>query len=327
MSRSAIVMVVAGAILLGVAAVVFQHYWPVLALKSTLTKLILLGLAGYGALLTAVMIRRIAEPSLPMPILAWGVAIAWFVFGIIATFKGSAEDNEHRRDRYLNSTEPAKSSTFGKHGTGMGWAIFLTLVGLGMYGVGVGMTYWMGRQTLEAPIVAKTPPGSKQPGLPAGMRPPGEAAKPVMNSVVDASDLKSAIAYASKSMTADSEPGEGSKQLAHWLAARGKWADVAVAKNETSIELVEKDAVAQRGKRLCIAGTLLRIEKQTHDGVELHEARLITAQRDQVELYAVGKTGNLVKRRPAKFCGVITGAEREGRAIVAFAVGMFDTNK
>lgn len=308
-------MVVAGAILLGVAAFVFMHYWPVLALKSGLTKAIVIGLAGYGALLTAVMIRRIADPSLPMPILAWVVAFAYFIFSMFQPKTDDEKLHEH-----MHASDVEKSSSFGKQGTGMGWAIFLTLVGLGMYGAGIGITHYMARKTLEAPAIDKPAPPAKQPEQ---TKP---ATKPVVTDVTDTGDLKSAIAYASKSLT-DSEPSEGSKQLAKWLAKRGTWADVSVAKNETSVDLVEKDAAKQRGLRLCIAGTLERIEKQTIEGTEVYAARLITAQKDPVELYAVGKTGTLVKRNPAKFCGVVTGGLREGRATVTFAVGMFDTNK
>ncbi len=322
MSRSLVVMVVAGAILLGVLAFVFQHYWPVLALESTLMKAILIGLGVYGALLAAVMIRRIADPTLPMPILAWVVAGAWFIFGLIAHAHHHSKD-ENRDHHHHHDTDPAKSSSFGKAGTGMAWAIFLTLVGLAMYAAGVGITHYIAKHRLEAPLAA---PSTTKPAIetPAADQ---RATIPVPSDVTDVSDLPSAITYASKRMTADAEPSEGAKQLARWMAKRGKWGDVSVAKNETSVDLVEKDAARQRGLRLCIAGTLERIEKQTFEGTEVHSARLITAQKDAVELYAVGKTGALVKRKPAKFCGVVTGGMREGRVTVTFAVGMFDTNK
>ena len=120
------------------------------------------------------------------------------------------------------------------------------------------------------------------------------------------------------------------------LAALARHAELATLKlDKTNVTDANSAPLAdlERLEELSLANTeagddtLERIAKQSLDGVEVHEARLVTAQKDAVELYAVGKTGNLVKRKPAKFCGVITGAEREGRAIVAFAVGMFDTNK
>ena len=42
-------------------------------------------------------------------------------------------------------------------------------------------------------------------------------------------------------------------------------------------------------------------------------------------VFAIAACGGSAK--PAKFCGVVTGAQRDGKAIVTFAVGMFDTNK
>ncbi len=327
--RSAVVMMVAGSILLGVLAFVFKHYWPAIAVEPTKTKVLILALGGYGALLAAVMIRRIVDPSLDMPILAWLIAGGWMIY---RAFHKTPEERriEEENDRMHRTPAPEESSSFGKGGTGIWWAIGLTVIGLGMYAAGLTGAWMLDAKLAHAAPVEKARPK-------AAAEPPQQPATTTLvdikTSTVDLGDitelngLPTVLVIASKKMTADSEPSEGSKQLARWLAKKGTWADVSVAKSETSIELVEKDAAAQRGKRLCLAGTLERIEKQTFDGVEVHEARVITAQKDAVEVYAVGNTGALVKRKPAKFCGVVTGAQRDGKAIVTFAVGMFDTNK
>jgi hypothetical protein len=317
MSRSAIVMVVAGAILLGVLAVVTQHYWPVLALQSTLFKLIVIGIGVYGALLTAVMIRRIAEPSLPMPILAWVVAIVWFVVGLIGAAKTDPDDRRHE----LHRTEPETSSSFGKQGTGMGWAIFLTIVGLGMYAAGLGLTYWKGKHTLEAP-----PPTTAQTKPAAPSTPEPKPAAPA--TIFDQPTLAKAVDFARAELTDTRDaPSQGAKLLAKYIAVKSKWAELAVAKNETSLEVVEKNPMAQLGKRVCVSGALAKLEAQNLDGLELHVGRINIANGDGIEMYAVGKTGTLARRKPAKFCGVVTGRYDGGGAPATFAVGMFDTNK
>ena len=332
MSRSVVVMLVAGAILLGVLAFVFKHYWPAIAVEPTKTKVLIFTLGGYGALLAAVMIRRIVEPSLDMPILAWLIAGVWMIY---RAFHKTPEERriEEENDRMNRTPDPEQSSSFGNNGTGIWWAIGLTVVGLGMYAAGITGAWLLNEKQKPSSATAKP---KAEPAPPAPAPPPtkttvdvktSEVNRPSSDDITDLPNLPAAVAVTTRQTTADSEPSDGSKRLARWLAKKGTWADVSVAKSETSIELVEKDAASQRGKRLCLAGTLERIEKQTFEGVEVHEARVITAQKDAVEVYAVGRTGALVKRKPAKFCGVVTGAQRDGKAIVTFAVGMFDTNK
>ncbi len=327
-------MLIAGAILLGVLAFVFKHYWPAIAVEPTKIKVLLFTLGGYGALLATVMIRRIVEPKLDMPILAWLIAGLWMIY---RAFHKTSEERriEAENDRMNRTPDPAETSTFGDNGTGLGWAIGLTLIGLGMYAAGIGGAWFVNEKLVHAgpvekvkPKAAPEPPKKPAPSTTSTVDiKTTEVIRPAPGDITDLNGLPTAVAVAARKMTADSEPSEGTKLLARWMAKKGKWADVSVTKSETSIELVEKDATAQRGKKLCIAGTLERIEKQTVDGVELHEARVVTAQKDAVEVYAVGRTGALVKRKPAKFCGVVTGAQRDGKAIVTFAVGMFDTNK
>lgn len=318
--RSAVVMVVAGAILLGVLAFVLEHYWPVIAVEPTKMKVLIFALGGYGALLAAVMIRRIVDPSLDMPILAWLIAGVWMIF---RAFHKTPEERriEEENDRMNRTPAPEASSSFGEQGTGIGWALGLTVIGLGLYAAGITCAWRLNKN--QQPATEKAAPEAPKPPPP---QPPADV-KPTTASApgafMDLVDLAAVVA--TLKTTADSEPS--SRRLARWMAKKGTWAELAVAKNETSIELVEKDAAAQRGKRLCLAGTLERIEKQTFDGIDVHEARVITAQKDVVEVYAVGNTGALVKRKPAKFCGVVTGAQRDGKTIVTFAVGMFDTNK
>jgi hypothetical protein len=326
--RSAIVMLVAGAILFAITGFMFHKYWPVFQHETPPIKALVFMLAIYGALLTPVMIRRIVDPSLSMPILAWIVAGVWF---IMRMFQQTTEERE-RQEEEERRNGPAKSSSFGKQGTGIGWAIGLTLVGIAFLVGGLGLLYVTGRKA-EAAVTAKPQPKKPEvkPAVPASTSTTTftvDIPKPKTSPIGDQPDLKSAIVQAARTgMTNDSEPSDGAKGLAAWMAKRGTWGDLAVAKNETSIELVEKDPSSARGDRLCVAGTLERIEKQSHDGVEVWSARVITASKDAVEVYAVGKTGSLAKRKPAKFCGVVTGAQRDGKTLVTFAVGMFDTNK
>lgn len=328
--RSAVVMLVAGAILLAIGGyLVFHHYWPVLAHEKLPVKVGIIMLVGYGALLMAVMIRRIIEPGLDMPLLAWIVAFAYFIF---AHTHRSTEERLRDEERERRG-EAKESSSFGKQGTGMGWAIGLTLVGALLFAAGIGIAYIVVGSRLKDIEFANKTAATKVAPKPAPAKPeptpaPTEQIRPApaAKDILDQGDLLHALGYAAMRMSDDTEPSEGSKQFARWLDKKGTYSELDV-RNQTTIELAEKDIKKARGNKLCVAGTLERIEKEAGAGFELYGARLVMANKDLLEVYAVGKTGALVKRKPAKFCGVITGALREGRATVPFAVGMFDTNK
>jgi hypothetical protein len=109
-----------------------------------------------------------------------------------------------------------------------------------------------------------------------------------------------------------------------------KWADVAVAKDETSFALVRKDADEARGKRMCTSGQVVQIEVQKIPGAGKHSEGLLMSSAGNIyNFIAAGSSGELVERSYARFCGVVTGkydysnsAGGEGHAVEI--VGLFD---
>jgi hypothetical protein len=122
----------------------------------------------------------------------------------------------------------------------------------------------------------------------------------------------------------------GAVLLASWGAKKMTWADVAVAKNETSAALVHKDSDAARGKRMCVRGEIIEIAKDSslQDAV-VFRGLLVTGYSNLTSFVAVGGTGELVARSRARFCGVVIGrfdyANSGGGTSHAISlVGMFD---
>lgn len=108
----------------------------------------------------------------------------------------------------------------------------------------------------------------------------------------------------------------GAALLARFTKLR--WSDVDVA--ETTVAKVQKDADAERGKRLCGDGEIERITRRDVEQRKAFVGRLVLADGDALAFVAVGTTGELVKRDHAKLCGVVTGTSGNDVAVV----GMFD---
>ena len=312
MSRSAVVALIAGAVLAVGLIVAGVIYGPALVTKSHVEQGMAIGLGVFGAGLAAVSIRRIVDPRLRVPVLAWIVLVGFFII--------RAFDRERRRQREGRLLLDDDHKSFGPDGDhmGRGWAIVMTLVAFAVYASGIAVAGYFAsrppRPAIAAPAKVATTAEAPPPAAPAAPK-----------DIVEVASLPAAITFALPYMTDDrSAPNAGAKLLARYGAAKLTWADVVITKNETSLELVEKDPPNAWGKRLCADGTLARIEKQAVDGTELHSARLVTKSGDALELFAVGSTGKLVKRKPARFCGVVTGRLDVAGKPATFAVGMFE---
>lgn len=117
--------------------------------------------------------------------------------------------------------------------------------------------------------------------------------------------------------------------LGMWASKRLAWADVAVAKNETSVALVMKDSEEEAGKRMCASGMIIEIAVQKIQGHKLAVGLLITNARSIVRFVAAGSSGALVANSGARFCGVVTGKFDYGNSAGGTGhgiqmVGMFD---
>ncbi|MEO8703952.1 MAG: hypothetical protein ABI867_28135 [Kofleriaceae bacterium] len=350
MSRSVVVMVIAWAMLMTALVVVGKKYWPLIEDRSHLELVIVGTVALLAGTCAASTIRRIVDPSLGTPIIIWVVSALFFVIWVISLFTNTRRRDDHhhhhghhhhhhhnRRSSYDSSYDSSSSSNTiqpssfvpSDKGMGVGFAVFATIIALICYGAAIWyVVYVAGHPDFlnkaKKPVITAKAPAAKPTPAPTPTPVPKPVAAPA-DELAGIADLAAAIAFARPKLT-DSRhsPSEGAKVLARWAAAKLTWADVAVAKSETSPALVEKEPPKQIGKRMCATGTLERIESATIEGVALSTARLVTKEKDALELYVVGSTGDLVKRKSAKFCGVVTGRLDVDGKPATFAVGMFE---
>jgi hypothetical protein len=146
----------------------------------------------------------------------------------------------------------------------------------------------------------------------------------------DAPTLAGAIAFARPKMT--ETPGgvsAGTLILIGWSARHPHWADVDVPKNETSYELAQTDLEHQKGKRMCVSGTIASIGPVRTDSAHYWNGVLNVGGGKQIAFFGVGGLGTLQGGSKARFCGVVTDAvgnaeqmAHHRRAVVM--VGMLD---
>lgn len=136
MSRAAVVAVVVGVGLLGGVIAIDAMYWGRLVALPRGELAAAIGLGIYGACLFPFGLHRIVHPRLDVPVLAYPVLLAF----VIMRTKGAHDraEREGRLEHYM--TEDKKS--FGPEGDaiGRGWAIFISLVALGMIAIGILLT-------------------------------------------------------------------------------------------------------------------------------------------------------------------------------------------
>ncbi len=321
MSRSAVVAWVSGIALLAAFGVIANLYKHGLDGRAWWVIAITLGLGAYGALVTAMSVRRLVDPDLETP---WPVLVIGFAFIVMSAVGRAEKRKQEGHPNYLVSDDDEfKSSGESGSAMGRGWASLATLLGLVMYGGGITLLWAF----TSHPQYVLTRPAERAPAPTTAETAPTTTTTSVATAapadILAARDLASAIELARPHFTDDrSAPNQGAKLLVRYAAAKLAWRDLEIAKSETSLELVEKDPAKAAGKRLCTTGMLARIEKTVVDGTDAYSARLTTETGDALELYAVGDTGSLVKRRPARFCGVVTGRLDVQRKPATFAVGM-----
>lgn len=115
-----------------------------------------------------------------------------------------------------------------------------------------------------------------------------------------------------------------------WSVDRMQWADVAVTTDETGFALARKDVETERGKRLCVSGSIVEIStEKLEGGAKIYEGLLSSYAGNLYSFFAVGSSGALVATSDARFCGVLVdlfdyenSAGGVGHAVDL--VGMFD---
>lgn len=98
---------------------------------------------------------------------------------------------------------------------------------------------------------------------------------------------------------------------------------------ETKRALVMKDPTSERGKRLCVSGTVTQISVERSTGEMLTIGILMTSSVDFVRFIAVRSSGEIVENTAARICGIVIGTNSYsntggGVTHAAMLVGMFD---
>lgn len=128
--------------------------------------------------------------------------------------------------------------------------------------------------------------------------------------------------------TEGGELSEADKAFARWAARGMKWAELS-AISETEPGLVMKDPDKERGRRVCVSGSIIQIRAEHGDyGTAFHGTFMLYGG-EVVRYVAVGDTGELVEKSGARFCGIVTGTSSYpntggGTTHAIMAVGMFD---
>ncbi len=152
----------------------------------------------------------------------------------------------------------------------------------------------------SAPIAAE------KSAAPSAEVPPPTAEKP-LDVIMTKKTVADALAYASPRMTDEfNKSSDGTLLFAFWAIKNLSWADVAVAKDETTFARVLKDVDVERAKRLCVSGTIVEIETQKVAIGKAYEG-LLTAATNLFHFAAVRSSGDLVERSHARICGFVTG--------------------
>jgi hypothetical protein len=159
--------------------------------------------------------------------------------------------------------------------------------------------------------------------------PPAPKPSPV-SELLEKQTLAEAVEYLKPKMTDtfNSFP-EAAGYLAIWVNQHGfKWKDLANFE-ETRFGKVLKDPDAERGKRICMAGSIVEIAADKTAGFTVYHVGLADNNMRFMRVLAVGSTGELIAQSPFRFCGVVIGKvgfqnSIGGTTEAVYAVGVFD---
>lgn len=124
-------------------------------------------------------------------------------------------------------------------------------------------------------------------------------------------------------------------KFARWAHGRTTMADFNWKFHpKTTHEAVMRDADLERGKRLCVSGSVVQISGETIDGKRFYEAGIVTnsvkGTLDVTRVVAIGDVTDIFQGREAMFCGIVVGRETYpntggGTSHAVRLVGMFVT--
>jgi hypothetical protein len=146
--------------------------------------------------------------------------------------------------------------------------------------------------------------------------------------MANASTLSQAIALSKPAMSdTTDEISPGAAMLALWGARHMQWSELSKVP-PTKYGLVMKDPSQERGKLLCVQGSIIEIHAENTDHGKLFHGGLWSDGGNIYRFIACGSTGELVENSRASFCGVVIGRQdysnsAGGQAHAVFLVGMF----
>lgn len=122
----------------------------------------------------------------------------------------------------------------------------------------------------------------------------------------------------------------GALLFAIWANNNLTWQDVFVQSNETSFARVMKDSDEERGKKMCVRGSIIEISTdKTSEYGKFYHGGMFSGRGDVVRFTAVKSTGDIVESSYARLCGIVTGKysysnSSGGTTHAINIVGMFD---
>ena len=117
--------------------------------------------------------------------------------------------------------------------------------------------------------------------------------------------------------------------LAFWMDNKHtKIGDIKILDSSTRGKIL-KDSYNERGKKLCVSGSIVEIQVDRSSGFTAYHAGIVNNYVDATRLLAIGSTGELVANSNATFCGVVIGKigfnnAAGGTTNAPYLVGMFD---
>lgn len=190
----------------------------------------------------------------------------------------------------------------------------------------------VGGAVLVATAMAKRqePPAASTAIAPAPS--PAPAPPPREPTLDDQTTLSAALAFVLPfaGQPPTGEHSRASAMLAAWAVDRLRWSDVAVDVDETNFGLAQKNLDKERGKRLCVSGSVVQItENNVAPGKTMNEGLVLSGAGNLFYFLGVKSSGSILKDSWARFCGVVVdrydyenSAGGTGHAIEI--VGMFD---
>lgn len=136
-------------------------------------------------------------------------------------------------------------------------------------------------------------------------------------------NLAEAIAAIKPTMTDTvNDISQGAALLALWSANNLNYSDF---KNmsRSKYSLIMKDPDEERGKLLCIIGSIIEIQVEKADGNKFYNGGLVDDYGHIYRFIAVRSTGDLVAGSVGHFCGVVTGKQSYANSIGGVAHAVF----